>query len=79
MVRVKTNQIEHYIDKIEAHLLKRYPGLTFCVVHEGEGEATIYYRPYKEEDDYPILKRAGGIAADALIEAGYKIHIQPAT
>jgi hypothetical protein len=77
MVKVKEKSIDHYVEKMQAHLLRKYPDLRFEVVRRGDREATIYYAPFREEDDYPIIKRVGNIATDALLEGGYRIYIMP--
>ena len=78
MVKAKEKSLDYYIEKMQSHLLKKYPDLHFEVSRRSDHEATIYYSPYKEEDDYPIIKRIGNIATDALVDGGYKIHITPA-
>jgi hypothetical protein len=77
MVRVKERTIDSYIERLERHLLRRFPHLTFRVVKWSEREATIYYAPYIEEEDWPIIRRSGGISTDALVDAGYRLYVMP--
>jgi hypothetical protein len=78
MVRAKQKTLAEYVEKIKSHLLKRYPALEFEVVKWNDTDATLYYRPYSEDDEYPIVKRWGNLATDALIEGGYHIYVIPA-
>ena len=77
MVRVKERTIDHYIERMKAHLLKKFPDLEFNVVRWSDREATVFYRPYSEAQEWPIIHRSGGIATDALVDAGYRIWIMP--
>jgi hypothetical protein len=77
VVGTKAKPIDYYIRKIEAHLAKKYPELEFEVVKRSDREAIIWYRPYSEEDSYPIIKRAGNLLTDAIID-GFTIHLMPA-
>lgn len=73
-----TRPIEHYVEKMQTYVLKKFPHLEFEVVKYSETEATVFYRPYSEDDDYATLHRAGKVGMDALLDAGYRIHFQPA-
>lgn len=78
MISTKRKPLEYYVEKIEKHLLKKFPQLEFELVKHDDREATIYYRPFSEETDSAIVRRTGGIATDALVDDDYNIHIQPA-
>jgi len=78
MVRVKEKTIDDYIGRLQSHLLKKYPNLTFDVTKWSEREATVYYRPYSDETDFPIIHRASSVTTDALVDAGFHIHVTPA-
>ena len=78
MTRIKQKDLDYYIDRVESHLKKRYPDLQFEVVKFSNREATIYYKPHIEEEDFPIIHRAGGILTDALVESDIRIWIHPA-
>jgi hypothetical protein len=58
-------------------LLKRFPHLRFRVAKWSDREATIFYAPYEEEEDWPIIQRSGGISTDALVDAGYRVLVMP--
>lgn len=78
MVTTRHKPIEHYIEKMQAHLLKKFPHLEFEVVKYNDNEATVFYRPYREEEDDIILRRAGTIGMQAVADAECLIYIQPA-
>ena len=78
MVQVKHKTLDDYVERIKAHILKRYPMLEFEVVKWNERDATVYYRPYSEENEYPIVERSANLTTDALIEGGYHIYVIPA-
>jgi len=78
LTRVKDRTLDEYIEKMKLHLSKKYPHLQFNVVKRGDREAAIYYSPYSEEEDWPIIHRVGGLATDALVEGGYRIYVLPA-
>ena len=77
MVTTKQRPMGHYIERMKAHLLRRYPHLKFRTVVDDDRDATIYYQPYSEEDDYDIIHRVGGIATEALVDGGYRIWLMP--
>jgi uncharacterized alpha/beta hydrolase family protein len=77
MVKVKERTLDTYIDRMMSRLLKRYPTLEFEVVKWSDGEATLYYRPYSEDAEYPIIKTAGSVATDAVID-GFRLYVIPA-
>ncbi len=73
-----TRPIEHYVEKIRRHLLRRYPDLVLNIVPISETEVFMYFRvDDPEENWFPIIHRASGIAVDALVDAGYRINVQP--
>ena len=78
MVRVKEKTIEEYIERLQRHLLKRYPDLQFEVVKWSDTEAAVYYRPYAEQEDFAIIHRASTVTTDALVDCGFSIHVGPA-
>jgi hypothetical protein len=78
MVRAREKTIEDYMERLERHLLKKYPALEFDVVKWSEREAAVYYRPYSEEDDFAIIHRASTVTTDALVDSGFSIHVGPA-
>ncbi len=77
MVATKPRPIEHYIEKMKTKLLKKYPEMTFDVLKESEEAAVLVYSPDIKDESYAIIKQIGGIGIDALVDAGYRIHIQP--
>ncbi len=72
-----TKSIDNYVARIQAHILKRYPSLQMEVVRRSDTEAVIYFSADNEEQEYPIIKRAGNLATDALVEMGFRIHVLP--
>jgi hypothetical protein len=56
MVKAKEKTLDTYIDRMTSRLLKRYPTLEFEVVKWSDREATLYYRPYSENAEYPIYQ-----------------------
>jgi len=78
MVRAKEKTIDEYIERLQGHLLKRYPGLQFEVVKWSDTEAAVYYGPYADEDDFAIIHRASSVTTDALVDSGFSIHVSPA-
>ena len=77
MVKAGQQTLDQFVSRVKTRLLKHYPALEFEVVTWNDRDATIYYRPYSEEDEYPIVRLAGGIATDALVEHGYHIYVIP--
>ena len=77
MTRTREKTINHYIDRVEKHLLKKFPHLQFQVEKWSDREVTIFYTPYSEEEDWPIIQCVGGITTDALVEAGFRIYVMP--
>jgi hypothetical protein len=73
----KSKTVDQYINRIEKHVLKRFPHLMFRVEKWSDREATIYYTPYVEEEDVPIIERVGGIATDAIVDSNIRIWIMP--
>jgi hypothetical protein len=78
MDTARKKSFQHYVDRIQRHLLRKYPHLKFQLAMRDGREGTIYYAPYAEEDDWDIIHRTGSIAVDALVRDDYVIHIQPA-
>ena len=77
MAARKPRTLEHYIDRIERHLLKRFPHLQFRIEKWSVREATIFYMPYVEEGDVPIIERVGGIATDAIVDSNIRLWVMP--
>jgi hypothetical protein len=77
MTRTKDRTLDYYVERIQKHLLKKYPHLRFQVERWSDREATIYYTPYSEEEDWQIIHRVGGIATDALVDANIRIWVMP--
>jgi len=77
MRQAKERQIDHYIERVKAHLLKKFPYLQLHVEKWSDREATIFYTPYSEEEEWPIIHRSGGIATDALVDGGFRIYVMP--
>jgi hypothetical protein len=77
MPKAKYKTIDNYVSRIEAHLLRKFPGLQFDVLKFGDREATLLYAPTLQ-DVYPVIERASEIATEALVEGGYRIHVRPA-
>jgi hypothetical protein len=72
----KTRPREYYIDRIKAHLLKKYPGMEFEVDHVDERETFVYCYPrVPMEGTYAVTERAGNIVTDALVDDGYRIYV----
>ena len=78
MVATKLKPIDHYLEKIQARLHRKYPHLHFEVVRQDDREAFIHYTPFVEAEDWDIIKMSSGIATDAMVDAGYRIWVQPA-
>ena len=67
---------DYYIDRIQKHLLKKYPGMTFEVDPRNERETYIYCYPVEPtEDTYDITKRAGNIVTDAVVDSGLSFYV----
>ena len=67
---------DHYIERIEKHLLKKYPGMRFEVGAISERETYIYCYPVEPtEDTFAITERAGNIVTDALVDAGLRFYV----
>ena len=67
---------DYYIDRIKAHLLKKYPGMSFEVDHVNEHETYVYCYPAVPTDDtYEMTKRAGNIVLNALLNDGYQFYV----
>ena len=74
-----TRPIEHYVEKIKRHVARKFPYLSFDVVPVGHDEVYVYFHGFDPEENWMlIIHRGSGIAMDALVDAGYRIHIQPA-
>jgi hypothetical protein len=74
-----TRPRDYYIERIKAHLLKKYPGMSFEVEHISDHETYVYCNPAVPTDDtYEITKRAGNIVVDALVNSGYQIYVMGA-
>lgn len=78
MVRTVDRTIDDYIQRLEARLLRKHPDLEFETIKWSEQEATVYYRPYSEQDDFEIIHRASSVTTDALVDSGYRILVTPA-
>jgi hypothetical protein len=71
-----TKSRDYYIEKIEKHLLKKYPGMTFKVDPVNEREIYIYCYPSEPtRDTWEITTRAGNIVTDALLDAGLSFYV----
>jgi hypothetical protein len=71
-----TKSRDYYIERIEKHLLKKYPGMRFEIESISDSEAYIYCYPTEPtEDTYEITKRAGNIVTDALVDDGYRFYV----
>jgi hypothetical protein len=77
MVTTQKKSFEHYVDRIQRHLHKKYPYLSFNLVMKNDREGTIYYSPDVDEDGWDIVHRTSRIAIEALVKDDYTIHIQP--
>jgi hypothetical protein len=77
-MKPKHKDIRDYVVRIENHLRKKYPGLEFDVNVRSDNDAVIYFRGVSSEDEYAVIKRAGPISTDALIQCGYRIYTLPA-
>jgi hypothetical protein len=77
VVRAREKTIDHYVDRLERHLVKQFPHLRFRVKKWSEREATVYYEPYLEEEDVAITHQAGGVLTDALVDAGLRVWLMP--
>jgi hypothetical protein len=77
MVKAKEKTLDTYIDRVKSRLLKRYPTLEFEVVKWSDREATLYYRPYSDDDAYSIIKTVGNVVTDAVID-GFRLYVIPA-
>ncbi len=77
MVRTKEKTIDYYVEKVEKRLLRKYPHLEFRVERWNDSGATVYYSPYAEEDEYPIIKQASSVIAEALEDDQFQIYIIP--
>jgi hypothetical protein len=77
VVHAKEKAMGYYIERLERHLSKRFPHLRFRVENWSDQEATVFYSPYVEEEDLPIIHRSGDILTDALVDAGLRIWIMP--
>ena len=77
MIKSTEKDLDYYIAKVKAHLLKKFPNLEFEIDKRSDREVAIYYRPYSEEDEYPIVHRIGNIATDALVESNIRIWVLP--
>jgi hypothetical protein len=77
MVTTRRKSFQHYVDRIERHLRKKYPDLSFALVMKDDREGTIFYSPDRDEDGWDIVHRTSRIAIEALIRDDYTIHIQP--
>lgn len=71
-----TRSKEYYIERIEKHMLKKYPGMRFEVEPAVDGGTIIYCFPAEPvEDTYDITKRAGNLAVKALVESGFQFYV----
>jgi hypothetical protein len=74
---MKTRTLEQSIQKLQARLARRFPGLEFEVEVASPKEATIYFFERESEDWYDVIEAAGGPAVDILVDYGHWIHVQP--
>jgi len=79
MTKAIDKDVDYYVAKVESRLRKRYPKLQFEVERLSDHEVVIYYSPYSEEDEYPIVHRVGSIATDALVDSNIRIWVHPST
>jgi len=66
-----------YLDRVQDHLLKKYPGLRFDIMEQGDNEAVVYFSGASEEEEYDVILRAARLSTDALVKHGYRIHVRP--
>ena len=77
-MKTATKPIEYYLERIKKHLLKKYPNLRFETDFIDPQEVYLYFRfDEPREETYSVTKRAGNIATDALVDAGYSIYVTP--
>jgi len=77
-MKAKHKDIHDYVVRIESHLRKKYPGLEFHVHVRSDDDAVIYFSGVSPDEEYGVIKRAGSISTDALIQDGYRIYTLPA-
>ena len=57
-------------------MLKKYPALRFEIEKRSDREAFLYFFSTEPIDNgYEMSKAAGGVATDALVDAGYRIYV----
>lgn len=76
MTRAKVKDLDYFVEKAEARLLKKFPHLTFEAHKQSDHEVVLYYLPYKEEDSYPVVHCIAPVAADA-IDEGIRLWLFP--
>ena len=71
-----TRNRDYYIERIEKHLLKKYPGMRFDVQIFDDRTTFIYCYPAEPtEDTFAITERAGNIATDALVDSNLRFYV----
>lgn len=78
MTSTQIRPIEHYVERIQRHLLRKYPDLQMRVVKLSDDEVYIYFHLDDPEANwFPVIHRASRIAVDVLVDYDYKIRVQP--
>ena len=75
-MKTATRDKQYYIDRIEKHLLKKYPGMRFEIDPLSERETYIFCYPAEPtEDTFAITERAGNIVTDALVDSNLRFYV----
>ncbi len=71
-----TKSRDYYVERIEKHLLKKYPGMRFEVEPLDERETYVYCYPAEPlENTFDIIERAGNIVTDALVDSNLRFYV----
>jgi hypothetical protein len=75
----KIRTIDTYIERAKARMLKKYPNLEFEIWKRTEDEAFLFFHgPYDtDEYGYQMLKTAGGVMTDAVVDEGFLLYVMP--
>ena len=73
----KPRTLQESIDRIQARLVRKYPGLEFEVERLSPKEAIIYFHERDSEDWFDVIHSISGLAVDTLVDHGHWIHVRP--
>ena len=74
---MKKRTLDQSVQKLQARLARKFPGLEMGVEVESPKEATIYFDPQGIEDWGDVISSISGLAVDILVDYGHWIHVQP--